>query len=156
MTPIARQVSRSCQDHSRFCCRREGVGGGVVLRKTSVPLIVSPWLNSLCGMARNSGLEIFHIQKIAHWMHWISFKGHLKKIYSGGKKLNLTWIGRKPYKTNKSCNVCVHVFYVHKTLNVPCEQPYSTFINSPIHLNERIKETSTGAPFIKFRRNVLY
>ena len=26
-------------------------------------------MNSLCDMARNSGLDIFHIQKIAHWMH---------------------------------------------------------------------------------------
>ena len=57
--------------------RELGGGGCLVLRKTSVPLIVSPWLykvaniimNSLCGMARNSGLDIFHIQKIAHWMH---------------------------------------------------------------------------------------
>ena len=46
-------------------------------------------------MARNSGLDIFHVQKIAHWVHWISFKdkGHLKKIYSGGKKIefDLNW-----------------------------------------------------------------
>ena len=33
---------------------------------------------------------------------------------------------------------------------------HRTIINSPIHLNECIKEISTGAPFSKFRRNVLY
>ena len=47
-------------------------------------------------------------------MHWLSFKGHLKKVfYTSGKNLNLTLTGRSPYKTNKSCNICV--FYVHKT-----------------------------------------
>ena len=34
------------------------------------------------------GARHFHIQKTAHWMHWISFKGHLKKVfYSGGRKI---------------------------------------------------------------------
>ena len=135
-----------------------GGGGvvGVVLRKTSAPLIVSPWLykvmNSPCGMARNSGLDIFHIQKIAHWMHWISFKEDLFRWQK-----NWIWpelVGNPIKQTNLVICVCMYsMFTKHYTYPV---SNYSTIINSPIYLNEQIKEISTGAPFSKFRRNVLY
>ena len=80
-----------------------GEGGGLVIRKTSVPLwahgcilLANRSMDSFCRIAWNSGLDIFHIQKTVHLMHWISFQGHLKKIfYSGGQQIefDLNWSG---------------------------------------------------------------
>ena len=92
-----------------------------MLRKTSVPLIVSPWLYKACKY--NYGFSLWHcLSKELRARHFSHTENHtldvlnfilgaFKKIYSVGKKMNLTCIGRKPYKTNTSCNVCVYSLF---------------------------------------------
>ena len=130
---------------------RRGRGWAVSVNKSWCPINLEPmvvfmvanlFMDSLCDMTWNSGLGIFHLQKTAHWVHWISFNGHLKKIfYSGGQK---NWIWPKlvgsPIKQN-----------IKRT-----HWATISLLETLFHLNLRIKEISTGAPFGKCRCNVLY